>query len=191
MCLEKAVPAYWGNQVSRIANSWTHNVQILAAVESFFSFAMMKLQYLGVHVWQLPTTAHDPKIGSILNYIVVMLYNPELALVKSSVLFFLLRLGGHQPVLRRLIHALNYSNIALMIAVLFASIFTCVPINKYWDASVSGTCNNMVLQYLITSGLTVLTDILVLLIPVKIVLGLQLAKKLKIILICLLCSGIV
>jgi hypothetical protein len=49
----------------------------------------------------------------------------------------------------------------------------------------------MMLQYLITSGLTVLTDILVLAIPVKIVVGLQLPKKLKAILICLLCSGIV
>jgi len=152
---------------------------------------MMKLMYLGVHVWQLPTTPYDPKTGSIVNYIVVMLYNPELALVKSSVLLFLLRVGGHQPVLRRSIHVLNWSNMALMVAVLFASIFTCMPIHKYWDAAVPGRCNNMMLQYLITSGLTVLTDILVLAIPVKIVLGLQLAKKLKIILICLLCSGIV
>ncbi len=142
-------------------------------------------------MWQLPTTLYDPKIGSIVNYIVVMLYNPELALVKSSVLFFLLRVGGHQPVLRRFIHVLNWSNMALMVAVLFASIFTCVPIHKYWNAAVAGRCNNMMLQYLITSGLTVLTDILVLAIPVKIVVGLQLAKKLKIILICLLCSGIV
>jgi hypothetical protein len=163
----------------------------LAAVEAFFSFAMMKMQYLGVHVWQLPTTQYDTKISAILNYIVVMLYNPELALVKSSVLFFLLRLGGHQRVLRRFIQVLNWSNIALMVAVLFASIFTCVPIQRYWDMTVPGTCNNMMLQYLITSGLTVLTDILVLVIPIKIVLGLQLAKKLKIILICLLCSGIV
>ncbi|KAH6838659.1 hypothetical protein B0I37DRAFT_242527 [Chaetomium sp. MPI-CAGE-AT-0009] len=164
---------------------------ILAAVEAFFSFAMMKIQYLGVHVWQIPREPTDPTISGIINYIVVMLYNPELALVKSSVLFFLLRLGGHQLVLRRSIQVLNWSNIGLMIAVLFASIFTCVPVHKYWNPAVPGTCNNMMLQYLITSGLTVLTDILVLVIPVKIVLGLQLARKLKVVLICLLCSGIV
>ncbi|KAK4098418.1 hypothetical protein N658DRAFT_432043 [Parathielavia hyrcaniae] len=164
---------------------------LLAAAEGVFSYGMMRLQYLGVHVWQLPATPYDPQLGMILNYIVVMLYNPQLGLVKSSVLFFLLRLGGHHPVLRRLIHILNWSNIALLIAVLFASIFTCVPVHKYWDRSVPGVCNNESYQYLITSGLTVLTDILVLAIPVKIVIGLQIRRKLKIILISLLCSGIV
>ncbi|AEO63928.1 uncharacterized protein THITE_123400 [Thermothielavioides terrestris NRRL 8126] len=164
---------------------------ILAVAEAVFSYAMVKLQYLGLHVWQLPTTPYDPTASLVVNYIVVMLYNPELGLVKSSVLFFLLRLGGHQRFLRRLIHALNWSNIALLIAVLFASIFTCVPINKYWTPSLPGHCNNESLQYLITSGLTVLTDVLVLAIPVKIVVGLQIAKKLKVILICLLCSGII
>jgi hypothetical protein len=151
---------------------------------------MMRLQYLGVHVWQLPTEPYDPRIGMILNYIVVMLYNPQLGLVKSSVLFFLLRLGGHQVVLRRTIQVLNWSNIALLIAVLFASIFTCVPVNKYWDRSVPGVCNAESYQYMVTSGLTVLTDVLVVAIPVKIVLGLQIAKKLKIILVCVLGSGI-
>lgn len=151
---------------------------------------MMRLQYIGVHVWQLPKTPYDPKVGLILNYIVVILYNPELGLVKSSVLFFLLRLGGHQPLLRRSIQVLNWSNIALLIAVLFASIFTCVPVHKYWDRTVPGVCNAESYQYLVTSGLTVLTDVLVLAIPIKIVVGLQIARKLKIILICVLCSGI-
>ncbi|KAK3386675.1 hypothetical protein B0H63DRAFT_468209 [Podospora didyma] len=164
---------------------------VLAAAEAVFSYAMMRLQYLGVHVWQLPMTPFDPKIGAIINYIVVMLYNPELALVKSSVLFFLLRLGGHQLGVRRSIQVLNWSNIALMVAVLFASIWTCVPIHKYWDRTVEGHCNNEAMQYLVTSGISILTDVLVLIIPVKIVVGLQVARKLKIILICLLCSGVV
>jgi len=163
----------------------------LAAVESIFSFAMMKLQYLGVHAWQVPTALYDPKISLILNYIVVMLYNPELALVKSSVLFFLLRLGGFQRWFRLTIQILNWSNIALMVSVLFASVFTCVPVQKYWNRSTPGQCNNEALQYLVTSGLTVLTDILVLVIPIKIVVQLQVPNKVKIVLCCLLCSGIV
>lgn len=153
---------------------------------------MMRTQYLGIHIWDIPKKGtFDPKFSKVLNYIVVMLYNPELALVKSSVLFFLLRLGGHKLGLRRTIQVLNWSNIALMIAVLFASIFTCVPVYKYWDRDAPGVCNNEPMQYLITSGLTVLTDILVLAIPIYIVVGLQIAKKLKIILIAILCSGIV
>jgi hypothetical protein len=164
--------------------------QVLAITEAVFSFAMMKMQYIGVHIWQLPEAPSDPRINLIVNYIVVMLYNPQLALVKSSVLFFMLRLGRHQLTLRRIIQVLNWSNISLLVAVLFASIFTCVPVNKYWDRSIPGHCNNEPLQYLITSGLTVLTDILVLAIPIHIVIGLQVARKLKIMLICVLCSGV-
>ncbi|KAK4452496.1 hypothetical protein QBC34DRAFT_483140 [Podospora aff. communis PSN243] len=164
---------------------------ILAIAEAVFSFAMMKMQYIGVHIWQLPKTPSDPRTNLIVNYIVVMLYNPQLALVKSSVLFFMLRLGRHQLTLRRIIQVLNWSNIALLIAVLFASIFTCVPVYKYWDRATPGRCNNEALQYLITSGLTVLTDILVLAIPIHIVIGLQVARKLKIMLICVLCSGVI
>ncbi|KAM7194245.1 hypothetical protein V8F33_007391 [Rhypophila sp. PSN 637] len=165
---------------------------LLAAVEAVFSYAMMKMMYLGIHVWDIPPPGtYDPTLGKILNYIVVMLYNPELALVKSSVLFFLLRLGGHQLYLRRSIQILNWSNIALTLAILFASIFTCVPVHKYWTADVPGRCNDEQAQYLVTSGLTVLTDVLVLIIPIKIVIGLQVARKMKIILICVLCAGIV
>lgn len=165
---------------------------LLAAASAVVSWYMMRMQYIGIHLWQIPPPGtYDPRFGMIVNYVVVVLYNPQLALVKSSVLFFLLRLGGHQTVLRRGIQVLNWSNIALMVAVLFASIFTCVPVYKYWDRSVEGFCNNEALQYLVTSGLTILTDVLVLVIPVKIVWGLQVARKLKIVLICLLCSGIV
>lgn len=166
---------------------------ILAALSAVISWYMMRMQYIGIHLWQIPPPGtFNPRNGMIVNYIVVVLYNPQLALVKSSVLFFLLRLGGHQRGLRKGIQVLNWSNIALMVAVLFASIFTCVPVYKYWDKSVEGgVCNNEAMQYLVTSGLTILTDVLVLIIPIKIVWGLQVAKKLKIILICLLCSGIV
>lgn len=163
--------------------------QVLAAVEAVFSFVMIKVTYIGVHVWQLPAHSYDPTVGNFINYIVVILYNPELALVKSSALFFLLRLGGHQTYLRRFIQILNWSNIALLVAVLFASIFTCIPIPKYWNRSIEGNCNNEALQYIVTSSITVLTDVLVLIIPIKIVIGLQMTKKIKMILICLLCAG--
>lgn len=153
---------------------------------------MMKMMYLGIHVQDVPLPGtYDPTRGKILNYIVVMLYNPELALVKSSVLFFMLRLGGHQLYIRRSIQILNWLNIALMISILAASIFTCVPVHKYWTPETDGRCNNEQAQYLVTSGLTILTDVLVLIIPIKIVIGLQVARKIKIVLICVLCSGIV
>lgn len=106
----------------------TNLPQFMAAIEAAPSYVMMKLQYIGVHDYQLPTTIYDPRLGLIFNYIVVLFYNPELALVKSSVLFFLLRLGGHDPAIRWSIHLLNIINLLLLASVFVASVFTCLPI---------------------------------------------------------------
>lgn len=164
--------------------------QLLAAVEAGPTYVMMKLQYIGVHDYQLPTASYDPRLGNIFNFVVVMLYNPELALVKSSVLFFLLRLGGHDTTVRRSIYLLNTTNLMLLVSVFMASIFTCVPISKYWDSSMNGHCNREDLQYIITSSITVVTDVLVMIIPVKLVVGLQMNRRTKLGLISVLCVGI-
>jgi len=141
---------------------------------------MMKLNYIGIHTWQMPLQPNDRPWSQIWAYVVIMLYNPQLGFVKSSVLFFLLRLGGHKPGIRWSIHVLNVANMFLMISVFMASVFTCVPIRKYWYRGIPGHCNNEGLQYIVTSSITVLTDILVVLLPIKIVVGLQMAMRLKV-----------
>lgn len=162
----------------------------MAVVEAAFTFIMMKMQYVGVHIYQLPTAPYDTSRSLLVNYIVVIFYNPELALVKSSVLFFLLRLGGHDNTVRYSIHVLNTVNLILMVSVFIASVFTCVPIHKYWHPATAGHCNNEALQYIITSSITVVTDVLVMIIPIKLVVGLQMNRKAKAGLISVLCAGI-
>lgn len=162
----------------------------MAVVEAAPTYVMMKLQYIGVHDYQLPTAPYDPRLGLIINFIVVMLYNPELGLVKSSVLFFLLRLGGHDTAVRRSIYFLNLINLMLLVSVFAASVLTCVPISKYWNPPIDGYCNREDLQYIITSSITVITDVLVMIIPVKLVVGLQMNKKTKLGLVLVLCVGI-
>lgn len=165
--------------------------QLTALAEAACSHLMMKLLFIGIHASDIPVPR--PKTGNlagIMNYIVVMLYNPQLGLVKSSVLFFLLRLGGHKTCIRWSIHSLNVVNLAMLVAVFMASVFTCVPIAKYWDGSIDGRCSNKGLQYIITSSITVLTDVAVLVLPFIIVVGLQLPRRLKIGLLTLLCLGL-
>lgn len=165
--------------------------QLTALAEAPCSYLMMKLLFIGVHTSDIPIPR--PKTGNlagIMNYIVVMLYNPQLGFVKSSVLFFLLRIGGHKTGIRCSIHILNIVNLAMLVAVFMASVFTCVPIAKYWDKSLDGHCNSKGLQYIVTSSITVLTDVAVLVLPFIIVVGLQRPRRLKIGLLTLLCLGL-
>ncbi|KAK7993776.1 hypothetical protein PG989_007157 [Apiospora arundinis] len=152
----------------------------MALAQAGCSYVMMKVNYIGIHTWQVPLQPSARPWSLILGYVVIMLYNPQLGFVKSSVLFFLLRIGGHKPRIRWSIHALNVSNLLLMVSVFMASVFTCVPVYKYWYRDVPGHCNIEGLQYIVTSSITVLTDILVLLLPIKIVVGLQMPTRLKV-----------
>ncbi|KAK7959246.1 uncharacterized protein PG986_004100 [Apiospora aurea] len=167
--------------------------QMTALAEAGCSYVMMKTNFIGVHTWQIPPLAQPTERprSQVWAYVVIMLYNPQLCFVKSSVLFFLLRIGGHKPGIRWSIHALNVCNILLMVSVFVASVFTCVPVNKYWDRGVPGHCNDEGLQYIVSSSVTALTDILVVILPIKIVVGLQMPMRLKMGLTFVLTLGIV
>jgi hypothetical protein len=152
----------------------------------------MRTAFLGVHVYDIPPTA-DMMEGSKWNYILQILYNPILALVKSSVLLFLLRLSGQKRSIRYTIHALNIFNIGLMIAIFITVIFQCQPISYFWTRAQlnppDGTCINTGAFYVATAGLTIFTDVLVLALPFWIFLGLKMPLRVKMALIAVFAMG--
>lgn len=69
------------------------------------------------------------------------------------------------------------------------SLFYCRPIPKAWDDSIPGQCvNRSNLNYAI-AGFNILNDVALLLIPVPFLLTLQIAKKQRIVLICVFACG--
>ncbi|KAH7024452.1 uncharacterized protein B0I36DRAFT_387023 [Microdochium trichocladiopsis] len=152
---------------------------VFSWTETSFTYNFMKYNYVGIHVWDIPLT-NDPRPGLIYNFAVQIAYNPILALVKTSVLLFLLRLSGVQrPLVRWSIHALNALNIAMMLAIFIVVIFQCSPVAAIYDPDVKGTCIEQGLFYVVTAGLTVLTDVLVLALPFWIFLELKISRKKK------------
>ncbi|KAI1496538.1 CFEM domain-containing protein [Biscogniauxia marginata] len=151
--------------------------------ETGCSYMGMRTAYFGVHIYDVPPGA-DFSIAMKWNYYIQILYNPILALVKSSVLLFLLRIGGHQRKIRYSIHALNIFNIGLMIAIFMTVIFQCSPVSYFWerirDPTLEGTCVNTGIFYVTTATLTIFTDALVLILPFWIFMGLKMPAKLKV-----------
>lgn len=142
----------------------------------------MRTAFLGIHVYNIPMTA-DVGLGMYWNYVVQILYNPILALVKSSVLVFLLRIGGQRREIRYSIHTLNFFNIGLMIAIFVTVIFQCDPIPYFWkrimNPEMEGKCIETGIFYVTTAALTIFTDVLVLALPFWIFMGLKMAPKVK------------
>ena len=131
----------------------------------------------------MPDDVPDGYVRSALicTYLIQLFYFPVLSLIKSSVLFFLLRLGGHKPSRRLVIHGLNVLNISLMVAVAMASVLQCWPVSYYWDFTVpGGHCINQPVFYLVPPSLNILTDLFTLAMPIWIFLGLKMPRRLKI-----------
>jgi len=140
----------------------------------------MKLNYFGWTKEDVPK--FDPSPGRLWFYIAQLLYNPILALVKASVLVFLLRLGGgHKPKIRWSIHALNVFNGLQAIAIFLVALLQCIPIEANWDPAVALKAKCIDKSFHITaSSLTILTDILVLILPFCIFLGLKMKRAAKV-----------
>lgn len=138
-----------------------------------------KTSYLGIHSWDIPP--HDERRSLIWEYTIQVLYHPVLALVKSSVLFFHLKLCGTKRGVRWAAHILNTINLSAMVAVFFTTVFQCVPARSFWDKTIEDpTCIDNMTFNLFYNGLVIATDVAVLAIPFWVFLGLRMARRLKV-----------
>lgn len=122
-----------------------------------------------------------------------LLYNPILALVKASIILFLWRLDDRRKSVRRSLVSFFVLNTGLAIATFVADLCQCTPVSYYWNhyhtdtydengqvIHRAGTCIQQVNFFLITAGLSVLTDILIMIIPAAMIWGLKMRKSQKI-----------
>ncbi|KAF4499911.1 hypothetical protein FAGAP_3912 [Fusarium agapanthi] len=155
-------------------------------------YYFFRYEYIGFHTKDLPKN-YDIEPVLFYNWIMQVFYNPILALVKSSILFFLLRLGGHNRGIKWAIYGLNAFNVALMIAIFLTVVFQTIPINAYWDLSIKPERQiDGPVFYISSAIITTITDVLVLLIPFWIFIGLKMriAAKLGLIVVFLM-GGVV
>lgn len=116
-------------------------------------------------------------------YLAQLFYNPILALVKASVLCFLLRLGGQKPGVRNAIYFLNTFNALQAIAIFLVATLQCLPIEANWDAAVKADPNTKCIDnsfHVTISSITILTDIAVIALPFWIFLGLKMPRAAKV-----------
>ncbi|KAI6837359.1 hypothetical protein KC340_g4461 [Hortaea werneckii] len=122
-----------------------------------------------------------------------LLYNPILALVKASVICFLWRLKDRRKSIRWSLGLLFAINLGLAIATFVADLCQCTPVSYYWDhhetdnydaegdvIEKGGICIQQVEFFLITAGLSVWTEIILMSISMAVVLSLKMKKASKI-----------
>lgn len=149
------------------------------------TYIYFKYSYAGFPASQIPK-GYDPSPALFWTWIVGLLYNPILALVKSSVLVFMLRIAGHKTEVMWAIYVINTINVCLMVAVFLVVIFQTIPIAAYWDITLTAKHKiNAAAFGMSTFIFTIVTDVLVLAIPIYTFMGLKvnMATKLGVIMI--------
>lgn len=147
------------------------------------------VKYIGVHMWNLyvfevnlavlvrfpSDTISSPVLLISMQLISVcsILYIPLMALAKFSLLLFYRKLSLERWY-KYAVYAAMAFIISYSIALAFALIFACTPLEKNWDITITtGTCINKGQLYLSTAGLNAGTDVILLILPIPMIIKLH------------------
>ncbi|KAK2002550.1 integral membrane protein [Colletotrichum falcatum] len=144
---------------------------------------------VGVHMWQVKRADFSP--GFLLHALIaILIYSLSVTTAKLSLLFLYLRLSPEKwfriVTMAFVGFATAYALIYLLLIVL-----SCRPIHASWDlsAQAGATCVNKGVIYLVLSGTNIVMDIVCLILPLRIIIPLQMARRQKISLILLFATG--
>lgn len=174
----------------------------LAIASAGVTYRFIIARHIGYHIWDVPKRTVETQVYSLkLSMAQQLLYNPTLCLVKASIMLFLLRLGDQRKIIRYSLIAFFVFNLGHMVAVFFGILAQCSPINMYWehprtDRVVDGgilhsdyTCFHAEAFNMSTTSIAILTDILILVIPIAMVWPLRLNWRKKLAVGCVLSLG--
>lgn len=152
--------------------AWDDLTCVLALLLSIaFSVSSMKLTELGLgkHMWDVPFTTFAPGFLRM-NVVVTSMYPPLIFLVKLTILLLYIRLLGISTKTRFAAIALIIFSGGYAVAGFFTITFACTPRRKIWDITYrGGSCLNIKAMVITGASFNVLTDILVLVVPMPVV----------------------
>lgn len=108
-----------------------------------------------------------------------LLWGVAIPIIKVSILLLYTRIFGVLSYFRYTAYILGVFSVLWGIMVVFVVSLTCRPLKYTWDKSGEGSCINATVFYIIGSGLNVITDFIVLFLPLHAVWYLQLSIQQK------------
>ncbi|KAB2577645.1 Cfem domain-containing protein [Lasiodiplodia theobromae] len=178
---------------------------VLAVGQTYAVWMYTKVTMQGYHVADIPEMSIERQIlGQRYNLANQLLYHPILSIVKMSVILFLLRIDDKRRRVDWSLKGLFVFNVLLMVSTFFADLFQCTPwrytidypamdlaAQKAAGADEDGMLNGKEIKgghcidqagfFLAAAGLAVLTDVLILIIPMIMVKDLQMRKQKKVV----------
>ncbi|KAK1752603.1 hypothetical protein QBC47DRAFT_388961 [Echria macrotheca] len=121
---------------------------------------------LGLHVWEVQNKKETYRMYSLISIFPVAIFNNmSIMFTKSSILVFYLRFSMNKR-FDYTIYAVLSIVIGYCLTGAFAFLYACRPINKFWDFWIPGSCISPNPWYGTLVALNVLTDAILLLLPI-------------------------
>lgn len=130
---------------------------------------------------QLSYITHYLLTGSKIYFADELLYITIISMTKATILCFYLRVFPEQK-FRILVLLTMGATFAYMIAFIIVSAFQCWPISyawTHWDGEHHGRCNNVNAQGWAAAAINIVLDVVILLLPLRLILKLSLHWKKK------------
>jgi hypothetical protein len=99
--------------------------------------------------------------------------------IKASILLFYLRLPSVRS-LKLVTYMVLFVACGYCLFGAFTWLVMCRPVHKYWDFAVKGTCGNFKIAFFVGGTMNVVTDVIMLLLPLWVLRPLRLPRKQKI-----------
>lgn len=120
----------------------------------------------------------------------IPLYNVALMLCKLSIAIQYYRVF-RTPVVQKFLRGMFVFLVIYGLWTILGTIFTCVPVSKYWDFMVEGKCVDRNALTFANAGINIATDLTLLAIPIMLLRKLQIPRRQKFILVGVFACGAV
>ncbi|PYI14429.1 hypothetical protein BO99DRAFT_446927 [Aspergillus violaceofuscus CBS 115571] len=133
---------------------------------------------MGLHIWNLSPDIYESYIKVVLTAAII--YVPALALAKISLIILYYRILCQERYQQWALSTLAFIVSSYSVALIFAFIFGCHPIQKAWSPALTGYCIDQYALYVATAVLNIITDVALILFPIPTVTGLNMPTIQKI-----------
>ncbi|KAF4983938.1 hypothetical protein FZEAL_763 [Fusarium zealandicum] len=153
--------------------AWLYSVGVQAT--SLYSYAM---GLIGIHAWELSLEEYN--YGGKLAVVAPILYAVCTGASKMSLVLFYRQLSP-QRWWKWSVYGMFFLVAGYNTATFFAVIFGCRPFRKHWDVRVTqGTCVNRPAVYICTAALGIVSDLILLVMPIPMIVRLQMPPRQKV-----------
>lgn len=132
---------------------------------------------VGLHAKELPLSAVKVFMASLFS--IELLWAVAEGLIKTSMCLLYLGIFPMRSFQISVYIAIAICN-AFALMVILSTTFICIPVKMSFDPTVQGHCGNRNALWLIIGILNILTDLLVVILPIPVVWGLQIPQKKRI-----------